>query len=179
MVESSPEQVIVGKITAVYGVKGWVKIHSYTDPDTNILEFHQLRLQRDSGWSAIDIDQGRRHGKGLVAHIVGCDDRDAAALFTQRELAVSVEELPEPAAEEVYWRELEGMEVYSVTGEQSLLLGRVGHLFATGANDVMVVEPTADSIDDTERMIPWVLERFVLELDRPGKRILVDWDPEF
>ncbi len=179
MVASAPEQLVVGKITAVYGIKGWVKIHSYTDPETNILGFRRLRMQRESGWTPVTIDQGRRHGKGLVAHIVGCDDRDAAALLTQRELAVSVDELPQPAADEVYWRELEGMDVYSVSGEQALLLGRVGHLFATGANDVMVVEPVANSIDARERLIPWVDEQFIVEIDRAGRKILVDWDPEF
>jgi 16S rRNA processing protein RimM len=179
MVESAPEQVIVGEITAVYGIKGWVKVHSYTDPDTNILGFRNLLIQSEAGWTPVTIDQGRRHGKGLVAHIVGCDDRNAAALLTRRELAVSAAELPEPAADEVYWRELEGMAVYSVSDERQRLLGRVGHLFATGANDVMVVEPTADSIDGRERLIPWVSEQFIREIDRPGRKILVDWDPEF
>jgi 16S rRNA processing protein RimM len=179
MVDSAPEQVIVGKITAVYGIKGWVKIHSYTEPDTNLLEFCNLRMRRDSDWTPVTIDQGRRHGKGLVAHIVGCDDRNAAGLLAQRELAVSAEELPEPADDEVYWRELEGMTVDSVNGGNRRELGRVSHLFATGANDVMVVEPSADSIDDRQRLIPWVSEQFILEIDRPNRRILVDWDPDF
>ena len=47
------------------------------------------------------------------------------------------------------------------------------------ANDVMVVEPSADSIDDRQRLIPWVSEQFILEIDRPNRRILVDWDPDF
>jgi 16S rRNA processing protein RimM len=182
MIESTAEQVIVGKITAVYGVKGWVKIHSYTDPDTNLLQFRHLRMQRGDEWLPIEIDEGRRHGKGLAVHVVGCDDRNAAALLTQCELAVDVGELPEAADDEVYWRELEGMDVYAQgdggAGEP-VLLGKIEHLFATGANDVMVVTACPQSIDGRERLIPWVAGRHVLNVDRDARKVLVDWDIDF
>jgi 16S rRNA processing protein RimM len=176
---STPEPVIVGKISAAYGIKGWVKIHSYTDPDTRIFEFRQLQMQRGDAWVPVEIDASRRHGKGLVAHIVGCDDRNQAALLARHSLAVSADELPEAAADEVYWRDLEGMAVYARSGDGAVLLGQIAYLFATGANDVMVVASTAESIDDRERMIPWVPAERVLEVDTAARRVLVDWDPDF
>ena len=179
MAESTPEQVIVGKITAAYGIKGWVKIHSYTDPDTNIFEFQRLSLQRGKQQLAIEIDDGRRHGKGLVAHIVGCDDRNEAERMAQCSLSVSAEEFPEPAADEVYWRDLEGMMVYTEQGQASILLGQIANLFETGANDVMVVDSTADSIDGRQRLIPWVPKQYVLNVDIEKRQVLVAWDPDY
>lgn len=179
MAESTPEQVIVGKITAAYGIKGWVKIHSYTDPDTNIFDFQQLSMQRGGQDHAIEIDEGRRHGKGLVAHIVGCDDRNEAERLAQCSLSVSAAELPEAAANEVYWRDLEGMLVYTGDRQAPILLGQIANLFETGANDVMVVDSTADSIDGRQRLIPWVLAHYVLDVDMEKRQVLVAWDPEY
>ena len=179
MTASTPEQVIVGKITAAYGIKGWVKIHSYTDPDTNIFAFRQLLMQRGEQWLPVEIDEWRPHGKGLVAHIVGCDDRNEVERLARQSLAVNVEELPDAAADEVYWRDLEGMSVYAADEPAPILLGQITHLFATGANDVMVVDSTADSIDGRQRLIPWVLTDYVLDVDIEKRRVLVDWDPTF
>jgi 16S rRNA processing protein RimM len=179
MVASPPEQVIVGKITAAYGIKGWVKIHSYTDPDTNIFDFRQLLMQRGEQWIAVEIDEGRLHGKGLVAHIVGCDDRNDAERLLRSSLAVRAEELPDAAADEIYWRDLEGMSVYAASEPAPVLLGKIAHLFETGANEVMVVESTADSIDGRQRLIPWVLTDYVLDVNLEKRRVLVDWDPSF
>ena len=179
MAASAAEQVIVGKFTAAYGIKGWVKIHSYTDPDTNIFDFRQLLMQRGEQWLPVEIDEWRPHGKGLVAHIAGCDDRNSAEGLARRSLAVHVDELADAAADEVYWRDLEGMSVYAASEPAPVLLGQIAHLFETGANEVMVVDSTADSIDGRQRLIPWVLTNYVLDVDIEKRRVLVDWDPGF
>ena len=174
------ERVVVGRIGAAHGVKGWVKIHSYTEPAGNLFDYQPLVMGRGGDrWEAIEIDQWRDQGKALVAHIRGCDDRDAAMLLAGRELACDAGRLPTLGEGDYYWSELEGMGVYARQGIDELLLGRIDHLMATGANDVMVVRPTEHSIDGRERLVPWLPERFVLEVDRSARRVLVDWDPEF
>lgn len=176
---SGDDLVVVGKITAPYGIKGWVKVHSFTEPASALFEYPRLLVERGGSWQEAGFDSHRAHGKGQVAHIKGCDDRNQAALFAQCPLAVAASELPDLPADDYYWRDLEGLAVYAATEGEPVLLGRIAHLFATGANDVMVVAGSEGSIDKRERLIPWVPGQHVLEVDIAAGKVLVDWDPEF
>jgi 16S rRNA processing protein RimM len=176
---------VVAKITAVYGVKGWVKIHSYTDPIENFMGFRDCYLDRGDQWEPIDFESIKRHGKGLVALIEGVDDRELARTFCQHDIAVSSEEFAPLGGDDFYWHQLPGLAVYA-TGDngESLLLGRVDHVMATGANDVLVVLPCRDesgtaSIDDTQRLIPWIKDQVIQNVDIEAGTIQVDWDPAF
>ena len=162
-----------------YGVKGWMKLHSYTDPIDNILAYQPLYMADGQGWQPIEFDQHRAHGKGLVVHVAACDDRDKALLLVRRELACSAAQLPTLEESEFYWRDLEGMQVLTRWQGAELVLGDIAWLFASGANDVMVVQATEQSIDERERLIPWVLEHYVLEIDPLARRVIVEWDPSF
>ena len=77
------ERLVIGRITGCYGIKGWVRIHSYTEPMENFLEFSGFKVQRRGAYETIEFDGGRRQGKGLVAHIRGVDDRDLVAVYGQ------------------------------------------------------------------------------------------------
>jgi 16S rRNA processing protein RimM len=163
-------RVILGKVGGLYGVRGWVKLWSFTDPVENLLDYREIELGRDGEWRAVRLLEGRRQGKALVARFDGCSDRDQAALLVGAELAVARERLPEPGADEYYWADLVGLEVVTTGG---VVLGRVEGMMATGANDVMVVK------GDRERLVPFLPGRFVSEVDLAGARIVVDWDPDF
>ncbi|WP_082191371.1 ribosome maturation factor RimM [Cellvibrio sp. pealriver] len=170
----------VGRITAVYGVKGWVKVHSYTDPEENLFEYHPWFIKTKHGVKKIEIDDARPHGDAFVAHIVGVDDRDLAAQYTAADIAVERELLPELDDGEYYWSQLEGLVVFTqFDGGERQRLGVISKLMETGANDVLVVAADAESIDRRERLIPYVPEQFVLSVDLDAGEMLVDWDPEF
>ena len=94
MNEAARERLVIGRITGCYGIKGWVRIHSFTEPMENFLEFKGVKVQRRGGYEAIEFDQGRRQGKGLVAHIRGVDDRDLAETFQGLEVSVDSDALP-------------------------------------------------------------------------------------
>lgn len=162
--------VVMGRVAGLFGVRGWVKLHSYTAPRAALLDYDPLYLGSDGQWQAIVLEQGQVHGKGLIAKFAGIDDRDAATRLVDRELAVNRDQLPEPEPGEYYWRDLQGLRVVTLTGVE---LGRVDHLFDTGANDVMVVH------GERERLVPFVEEQVVLEVDLAAGLIRVDWDPEF
>lgn len=179
MTEKSSNLVDVGRITAVFGVKGWVKIHSYTEPQENLFGYGPWWLKTPRGVKPVEIDESRPHGKGYVAHIKGVDDRDQAAAFTGISIAVEKQELPELQGEDYYWYQLEGLRVVSHWEGQQFDLGRVAHMLETGANDVLVVAPDADSIDQTERLVPYIPGHYVRSVDLSAERIEVDWDPEF
>lgn len=169
----------VGRITAVYGVKGWVKVHSYTEPQDNLFEYHPWFLKTKHGVKQIEIDEARPHGDAFVAHIVGIDDRDLAAEYTAADIAVERELLPELDDGEYYWSQLEGLVVFTQFGGERKRLGVISKIMETGANDVLVVAADSQSIDQRERLVPYVPEQFVLAVDLDTGEMLVDWDPEF
>jgi 16S rRNA processing protein RimM len=169
----------VGRITALFGIKGWVKIHSYTEPEENVFEYHPWWLKTAQGVKKVEVDEFRPHGDAFVAHIVGIDDRDLAALYTSVDIAVERNLLPELDEGEYYWSQLEGLAVYTQFDGQHRRLGVVDKILETGANDVLVVAADPGSIDKRERLVPYVPEQFVLSVDLVAREILVDWDPEF
>ncbi|SDJ57394.1 ribosome maturation factor RimM [Microbulbifer yueqingensis] len=173
---TSGELVTVGRITAVYGVRGWVKVHSYTEPMDNILQFHGWWLRGEDGWEPLQIDGGRRHGKGLIVHIKDVDDRDLAARYCQRDIAISREQMPALAEGEYYWHQLEGLRVVSHFEGGEHDFGKVVRLMETGANDVMVVRGGKDG---RERLIPYLPGEYITDIDLEAGVITVDWDPEF
>ena len=167
--------ITVGKITGCYGIKGWVKIHSYTEPKENFLAFGQWLLRRRGTLEPIDFDLSRRQGKGLVAHIAGVDDRTLAESYKGLEVAVSADKLPQLEQGDYYWHQLEGMQVWCTEDGNRVLLGTVDYLIETGANDVLVVKASKGSIDDTERLIPYLVGDVVTRVDLEQAVIEVDW----
>ena len=163
--------VLIGRIVGLFGVDGWVKVESYTEPRQRIFSYRPWWLKRAEATIEVDGARGRAHGKGIVAALPGVADRDAATGLIGAEIWIPRSALPKPKRGEYYWADLEGLDV--VTGE-GVPLGKVSHLFSTGANDVLVV-----SDGRRERLIPFVLERFVKQVDLDSARIVVDWDPEF
>jgi 16S rRNA processing protein RimM len=165
-------RVLVGRIVGLYGVQGWLKIESWTEPRTQIFKYQPWLLEKAPG-EVMEVGgvNGRPQGKGLICQLPGVDDRDAAAALVGQDIHVARELLPPPARDEYYWFDLEGLEVVTTEG---VPLGRVSHLFATGANDVVVVR------DGTrERLVPFVQGTYVRSVDLSGGRMVVDWDPEF
>jgi 16S rRNA processing protein RimM len=162
--------VLLGRIVGVFGVEGWVKVHSYTEPRENILRYRPWRLRQGDVERVIEQPRGRVQGKGLAAKLPGIDDRDAAAALAGSEIWIARAALPKPKRGEYYWTDLEGLEVVAADGTA---LGRVSHLFATGANDVLVVR------GERERLIPFLPGAVVKDVDLDAGTIRVEWDPEF
>jgi 16S rRNA processing protein RimM len=167
---ASSRFVILGRVSGVYGVKGWVKVHSHTSPPANILEYTNWYLNIDGSWQGLRLESGRVHGKGIVAKLVDVDDRDQAAGLVHTDIAVTRDMLPDTDDGSYYWSDLEGLLVRSVDG---LDLGRLDRLFETGSNDVMVVE------GERQRLIPYINADVVKSVDLTAGVITVDWDPEF
>lgn len=120
--------------------------------------------------------EGQAHGKGIVARLRGIEDRNAAELLAGLEIGVPASALPKPRRGEYYWRDLVGLRVENVEG---LLLGVVDHLLETGANDVMVVRPCEGSVDEAQRLVPWVQGQVVQRVEPDAQRILVDWQADW
>lgn len=172
----APDLVVLGKIVSVFGVRGELKIYSFTDPLDNLLDYRTWTLQREGEIRQVKVLGGRLHGKVLTVRLQGLDDREEARLMAGFEICVPRSELPQLGAGDYYWHQLEGLKVINREGQW---LGVVDHLLETGANDVMVVKPSAGSLDDRERLLPYLPDQYVLAVDLAKGEMQVDWDADF
>ena len=173
--ESADDLIVVGKIFSVHGVRGEVKVYSFTDPIENLLSYRNWTLRRDGSVKQVELVSGRSTQKDLVAKLKGLDDREEARLLSGYEICISRSLLPNLTNGEYYWYQLVGLKVIDQLGQ---LFGKIDHLLETGANDVMVVKPCAGSLDDRERLLPYT-EQCVLAIDLGAGEMRVDWDADF
>ena len=175
---STPEMLVVGRITTVFGIRGWLKVFSYTENIETIVDYQPWWIDLPGGLKQLVADDFKRHGDGLVVHLQGVDDRDVAREWCQHDILVEKSLLPSLKSAEYYWHQLVGLQVFSQEQGAELRLGIVDSLLETGANDVLVVIGDKDSIDREERLIPYS-EEFVVRVDLSECRIDVVWDPNF
>ncbi len=161
-----PNLITVGNINGLYGVQGWLKVFSYTDPISNILDYSPWQLQGQT----LILQDGRLHAKGIIVKFESIDERDIASRLLGLDIMVNRTELPAAPKDEYYWSDLEGL---TVINNEGINLGHVDYLLETGANDVLVVE------GERQRMIPFVLHQVVVKVDLTQRILLVDWDADF
>lgn len=168
---SAQQYIVVGEISGVFGIKGWVKVYSFTEPRENILNYSPWVLRKGSELKSVEVLDGGLQGKAVVASLSGITDRDMAASLGGYEIVIDSALLPKPEEGEYYWRDLIGLKVET---EQGVALGVVDYLLETGANDVLVVKE-----GDKERLIPFLQGQFVKSINLATGLMIVDWDPEF
>lgn len=171
------KDVTLGKVGAVYGIKGWLKIHSFTDDQEAILDYFPWSLKLGNKIQSVEITDWRKHNNGLVVKVAGIDDRDVAQKLVGAEIFVSEDALSDLPEGEFYWRDLIGM---SVVTDKGYDLGQVSDIMETGANDVLVVKANLkDGFGKKERLIPYLIDQVILSVSTENKQICVDWDPGF
>lgn len=172
-------RVTLGRVAGVYGVKGWIKVYSYTRPAQNILKYRRWWLVHGDGFEA-QLLAGKVQGSSLVAQIgdaegKAIEDRDVAAGFIGAEIQVERSEMPKLPDGQFYWADLLGLKVENTDG---VPLGAVVDVTSNGAQDILViVEQQGDA--KTERLIPFVCPQIVREVDMPGGRIICEWQPDW
>ena len=159
----------MGRIIGQFGVRGWVKLFSYTSPRANILKYTTCYLNRAGEWKATKILEGRPHGKRIIAKFEHFDDREQSGVLIGADIAVRRDQLPTPKAGTYLWADLENLWVQTLEGKN---LGRVDYLLETGSNDVLVVA------GERERLLPYT-NSVIREIDLERNLIIVDWDPDF
>lgn len=183
--KESSENVIVGRITGVYGIQGWLKIFSYTDPMEAIVDYNPWYIRaenrKNAPWVKVKLKAGKRHAKTVIAKLEGCNDCDTAMTYIGNEISIKLEQLEElKGKDEYYWRDLLGLRVIN---QQGIELGRVKSLMETGANDVLVVTPENEAADtekkQKEHLIPWTMHNAIIAVDIEQGVIEVDWDADF
>ena len=162
--------VTLGRVSGVFGVKGWLKVQSYTEPRDNLVKFGTLTLRLNAADSRFEVEDSHSRAGSVVVKLRGIDDRDRAHEWVGADVVVARERLPAAQVGEHYWTDLEGLEVVDLAG---VVLGKVEYLLATGANDVLVLGGAQ------QRLIPFVAGAVVKEVDLAAGRIVVDWSPDY
>lgn len=159
----------MGRISAPFGVKGWVKVQPDTAETGNLLAYKTWWVGRDGEWRETAVAEARVQGRAVVARLEGCDGRDAAAGLRGRSVAVPREALPRTKGGEYYWSDLISLAV--VNGE-ARELGRITGILQTGANDVLVVA------GERERLIPFIAQ-VIRDVDLASGVVRVDWGADY
>ena len=170
MSATESRRIVIGRVAGHFGVRGWFKIQSWTEPREKIVEYRRWLLQTGDGWQERQVTAGRAHGKNVIAHVQGVDSREQAAELIGADIAIRREQLPKTGPGEYYWADLVGLRVQLLDGRE---LGRVKNLLATGANDVLVVQ------GEHEHLIPFLRGRVIKDVDLDAQVMRVDWDPDF
>ena len=164
------KKVIMGRLAQPYGVRGWIKVVSFTDPVENLLHHKTWSIQHYDEWKILSLSAGRIHGLFLVVKLEGLDNPENAKQFTNDLIAVERNTLDPLEEDGYYWTDLMGLRMVTIRGVE---LGRVKSLLETGSNDVLVV-----SDQKCERLVPYL--SYVIKLvDVENEIIVVDWDADF
>ncbi len=162
---------LLGLVSGLFGVKGWIKVYSYSRPRLKIVEYKNWYLGDDFE-HPIRVEEGRPQKGGVVAKLEGINDRDAAVELLDRKIWIAGEQLTPLAKNEYYWYQLIGLEVLDTEQKP---LGSIKDLIETGANDVMIVRGEGKA----EHLIPYIQGQVVKSIDIESKRMVVDWDVDF
>lgn len=165
---------VIGRLLAPHGVRGWIKFRSFTEDPIACFDFSPWTI-RSSGSPRlpvreIEVLECREQGELFLLRLAGVDDRDQAQRLSGSDVSVPVNELPELDDSEYYWRELIGMSVRNSGGTS---LGQVTDVMDNGAHDVLVVQAS-----DRERLIPF-LAPYLQSVERSTRLIVVDWNEDW
>ncbi|CAN5416919.1 ribosome maturation factor RimM [soil metagenome] len=171
MQDATTKYVILGHVSKSHGIQGWVNIVSYTQPAESILQYQPWLLQLKNNWQTAVVINSRVHAKGVMVQFEDCNDRNQADTYHGAVIAVPREQLPIlENNNEFYWDDLVGLTVITTEGIE---LGKVSYILETGSNDVLVIQ------GGKERMIPYLPDEVIQEVNLTSKQIIVAWDPEF
>ena len=162
--------IAVGQLGKAYGIQGWLKVNSFTDPIDNLLDYSPLYFKQGEQWVVLPVTDMRLQANSIIAHIQGHDTPESARLLTGTELMIHRSQLPELAEDEYFWCDLVGMCVITCNGVE---LGKVDSLLRAGGNDLLVIKGVK------EHLIPLIRDHYVMKIDPTLQQITVDWDPEF
>jgi 16S rRNA processing protein RimM len=163
--------VIMGRVAGAQGIQGWIKVQPYTAEPDSLLDYRSWWLgDEKQGWRELDVLKSSLHGRGLIAQLMGCHDRNTAEKYKGLLIAIPRSRLPEPAEDEYYWADLIGLEVRNLGDER---LGVVDSLQDTGANQVLCVAGEKGEI-----LIPFIASA-IKQVDLADKVIRVDWQADY
>ena len=168
---SDSESIALGHVSGVFGIKGWIKVYSYTRPKEQILNYPTWLIGKNKTVQMI-LEEGRLHKESIIAKLKGIDDRNKAMDLFENKIHVLTQDLANLPQDEFYWYQLIGLQVFDTSGKH---IGEVVRMMETGANDVLVVR--AD--DKAEHLIPYIKDGVIQSIDLMTQKIIVEWETNY
>jgi 16S rRNA processing protein RimM len=171
------ELVVMAKIAIPFGIKGWVKLHVFTEEDDSLGAYEQWWVEEinpKQGWVLREVQAFEVKPNGILAKFAGCDDRTASEAWRGRSIAVLRNSLPALDEGDAYQIDMIGYAVVNVQGQS---LGTISEFVETGANDVIVTQRKVGA-STVEHLIPSV-EAIVQTIDHDAKTVTVDWQLDY
>ena len=171
---------VVGRFGKVHGVRGWINIHSFTDPPGNIFNYTPWYVHSPCNQlQPLGVEQSKAHYTKQLVKLNSIASPEHASLLVNQDIFITRQQLPDLAEGQYYWHQLEGLDVYLQQSDkpdkQSVFIGTIAELMAVVSHDVMIVMPCEGSIDQKKRLIPYILNQTVLDIDIKNRRVLVQW----
>ena len=164
------QKLVIGYVLSPHGIKGWLKVISYTDPIDNFFSYKNIFIKKDDECLSYEIDDSTASGKTIRIKLLGIDDRNQSEELSKCEILVYREDLPELSTDSYYWADLIG---FNVKREDGLSYGMLDSFIETGSNDVMVVISSND-----RKLIPFINNEVIKSVDLESEVIIVDWDDD-
>ncbi len=168
--EDLPQRIIIGRIGSPFGIHGWLKINSFTDPPENIFQYLPWQIHSKQSWLTLNIADSQIQSHRILIKLADCHTPEQAKHYTNTEIAIWRNQLATLENDQYYWSDLEGLSVINSNGVN---LGKVDHLMNTGANDILVVKGAKNYL------IPYILNMYVMQVNLQEKTIIVDWHEDF
>lgn len=162
--------VVLGRFGRPQGLKGLVRVISFTDPESSILKYTPWHMQQNSMWVPVELTNSLTQNKSILVQVAGYVQREEVAQLTHIEIGVLRSRLPKLPSGEYYWHDLANMCVRNLSG---VVLGHVEDVLPTGANDVLVV------CGEKRHLIPYIPDMYIVSIDSEQRQIVVDWDEHF
>jgi len=169
-VNQTSDWVVLGRFGRPQGLKGWVRIVSFTDPEAAILGYTSWHMRQKDTWVPVSVVNTTMQNNTILAQVTDCESRDDAAKLTNIDIGVLRTDMPKLPSGEYYWHQLENM---CVRNQKGIELGHVSHILPTGANEVLVVQ------GNKRHLIPYVPDVYIMSVDLELQQIVVDWDENF
>ena len=172
------DYILLGEISGVSGLKGWVKVFSHTAPRLQITEYKQWFLQKKGSdqWRSVKLKGGKSQGKNIIVSIAGVQYRDQAEALIGSTIAVSSDQLETLSEGEYYWKDLIGLNVENTDG---VTLGKIDWLFNTGSNDVITIKGKNAEGENVEHLVPYIIDDYVVSVSLEDSLMVVNWDSDF
>lgn len=165
----SDKKINIGKIIGSHGIKGWLKILSFTSPPENIFNYQSLIISNENMEEKFNIENSRKQGKKILIKLDGIDDRTSAETLKESKIHILRLDLPELSKDTYYWEDLLGFDVFN---QNNIKLGLVDSLIETGSNDVLVVKNEKKK----NILIPFLMNKTIKEVNLETKLIIVEWE---
>ena len=170
---SSDRKILLGKLGKPHGVKGFLYIHYYGEDANKLPDYEGLFLEDGQ---AVKVEKLLLQKDRVILKFHETNSRNDSEKLRDKELFILEDSLPELDDNQAYYFELEGL---SVKNLENAHLGKIKEILETNANDVLVIEPTVNSIDEKERLVPYVKDNVVKEINKKDKTILIDWPEDY